>query len=963
MTVTSPAASSRAVLVSSPSPADLSASPPPEPLLVAPPTVPLLPAPREPLATRGRALSATSPQNASPRGITPGSAPRPKQSLEVERKSSLYGHHRQTSIVHGVQHSRNASLIASANTSPLSPHRPVANGGAPESAANGLKKSPSMSTLHSNNVNGAAAQVNRGFEKGAMQKRPERMHSGKVKRSHEHSRSQSKPYGQPELTTVGEYALHHLFTSFIAAADDRIERCIPRPGTAEPRIETICGPGADSTFDQLIRSLGHINRHKPKSLIDSVIHWRKKKADIANQMFSELQQLREANMITQRGITQGSFPSAQLANGQDMSIKEQDVSAADRRSTISIYILCRVLIEIIGQTTLKALNGPDGSLNTADRLGEVIYGQLQGADPDLLVMSPIIHANWEIRGQLLGVMSGVRFEEVAGRFVSDLVKAQQKLSVKGLADPKLATRTALLVDSMRWLKVRSTPEAVWLHACDTMLRLARFFNEVHGRVMKHAYAELFEHLLLPIAATATSELDIPKWKDVLNIIQPKLTQMLSKADHWPYVYPLQAVILCVSPAEQFLSQWLPLITSVQPKARERAGRSHYLKAVCRLVWRYLYQSSDSPSAVAKKLDEVVRLVFQGGKRVLISTDPVIADPLIQLIRIIGYKYQDICFRTIVFPLMEAELFGGSDRDLRIESLDPEKTVIAIRAFLAIMSDLEKGEPPPFPTSFECDALTDPASRSPMTHRRTRSQGFAVSAGRTERLSRPVMTTNLSEATKEYYVKFCKILGQLTIICDNTFGGQAVLDEKLASHTPKTPMAEAFTFSKRDDYANPTDVRQHYYDLLHVAVEALPRCLSPHLQISSLVNLLCTGTAHVQSHIASSSAQSLKSIARQSHAQQVTIGFARFIFKFDDRYSTVSDGSLLGPGHIESTLKLYVELLQIWIDDIQGRTRKAKAEPAEEDDPFARRLPLDLSSMLAHVDEVESHGLFFLCSPS
>jgi hypothetical protein len=762
---------------------------------------------------------------------------------------------------------------------------------------------------------------------------------------------------------VGEYALHHLFTSFIAEADAKIERCMQNPGELEPRVEAICGPGADPSFDQLISSLGHINRHKPNSLIDSVIHWRKKKADAANNLYNDLRSMKENAVIVQRAIVNSGYTAPMSPpSGHDIMVMEQKVALADRRSTVSIYILCRVLIEIIGQTTLRALNGPDNTYNTAGRLEDVIYGQLQSAEPELLATSPVIKANWVIRGQLLGVMSGVRFEEVVERFLKDLHIAHKRLSVKGIADPRLAAKTALLVQSMRWLRVKSSPPEAWDKSCDMLQLLAKFFAEVHGRTMKHAYAELFEHLFLPVAATATTELNFPKWKEVVGIIQPKITQMLSKADHWPYIYPLQAVLLCASPAEQFANQWLSLATTFQPKARDRAGRSHALKAICRLTWRYLYRSADSNNAMTRKLEEIVKLVFQGGRRVLISTDPMIADPLIQLIRIIGFKHQDFCFRTIVFPLMNAELFQGPEKDLKIENLDPEKTVIAIRAFLAIMADLEKGEVPPFPIRFECDSLVDPSPRSPVTHRRTRSQGFAVSAGRTERLSRPVTTTNLNEVAREYYVKFCKMLGQLTIICDNTFGGQAVLDEKFSSHTPKTPMAEAFTFNKRDDLMNPTDVRQHYYDLLHVAVEALPRCLSPHLPINSLVNLLCTGTAHVQSHIATSSAQSLKSIARQSHAQQVTIGFARFIFNFDDRYSTVSDGSLLGPGHIENTLKLYVELLQIWIDDIQQRTRKAVPEPADEEEG-SRPLPLDLSGILAHVDEVESHGLFFLCSPS
>ncbi|KAK3716197.1 Cell morphogenesis protein PAG1 [Vermiconidia calcicola] len=966
MTVPSPS-DGRATTSSSLNNASSSASP--EPLLVAPPI-----ASREPSSTRGRALSATSPRNAPPRQVTPASQGRAKQSFEIpslERKASqIYGHHRQTSIVHGVQHSRNPSLLSTTNTSPLSPQKIMAHSAGPDgptyTSVPSLKKSPSMSVLHSSTPNASSLSVNRSFEANTSQRRPERMHSGRVKRGHEHQRSQSRTQVQQghELKTVGEYALHHLFTSFIAEADERIERCISKTGQQEPKVESICGPGADPAFDQLISSLGHINRHKPNWLIDIVILWRKKKADIANAKLAELLSVQEALKLTQRnGLDSTVSAPISPPGGQDVVLMEHGVATAERRSGVSIYILCRVLIEILGQTTLKALNGPENvNKATAARLEDVIYGQLHSADVESISSSPLRRANWVIRGQLLGVMSGLRFEEVADRFIVDLEKAQKKLSIKGLSDPKLASKTALLVQSMRWLRVRSYPEDAWEHSCDMLQLLAKFFAEVHGRPMKHAYAELFEQLLLPVAATATSELNMPKWKDVLTIIQPKLSQMLPKADHWPHVFPLQAVLLCVSPTEQFANQWLPLVSSFQPRARDRAGRSHALKAICRLVWRYLYRHTESQNTVAKKLDEVVKLVFQGGKRVLISTDPVIADPLIQLIRIIGYKHQDLCFRTIIFPLMNSEQLLETPPQLKIESLDPEKTVIAIRAFLAIMTDLENGEPPPFPTSFECDALMDPASRSPVTHRRTKSQGFAVSAGRTERLSRPVTTENFNDVAKEYYTKFCRILGNLTIICDNTFGGQAVLDEKLSTHTPKTPMAEAFTFNKRDDLMNPTDVRQHYYDLLHVAVEALPRCLSREIQINPLVNLLCTGTAHVESHIASSSTQSLKSIARQSYAQQVTIGFARFIFNFDDRYATVSDGSLLGPGHIESTLKLYVELLRIWIEDTERRTRKAVADPTDEDHSKPH-LPLDLSSVLAHVDEVESHGLFFLCSPS
>ncbi|KAK5165119.1 Cell morphogenesis protein PAG1 [Saxophila tyrrhenica] len=939
-----------------------SSSPSPERSTGAPSTS-YHPASREPSSTRGRALSAASPHNASPRTITPAPQVRANQSIELERKpSASYGHHRQTSIVHGVQHSRNPSLLSTTNVTPLSPQKAMAKSAGPDGpthgAVPGLKKSPSMSTLHSSKPNGSSMNVNGSFERAESQRRADRMHSQRSKRDYEHQRSHSRMQapGVPEMRTVGELALHHMFTAFIAEAEERIERCLPKPGRVDTSIENICGPGADPAFDQLLASLGHVSRRDPSSLISSVVNWRKEKRDVMNKL-AEANVMRESTNPTQRPTNGSMSVPISPPVPQDVDKIEYTAAVAERRSLTSIYILCRVLIAVLGQTTLKDLNRRD---NTAARLEEVIYGQLQLADPEQQMSSMYKRANWTIRGQVVGVMSGLRFKEVAHRYLADLDKAHKRLSIKGLNDTRLAAKTALLVQSMRWLKVQTFPEEAWLNSCEMLHTLARYFTEVHGRVMKYAYAQLFEALLLPIAGTATSELNVRTWRDVLNIVQPRVSQMLPKADHWPHVFPLQAVLLCVSPADQFATQWLPLVASFQPKARDRSARSHALKAICRLVWRYLYRHNESHNAIAKKLDEVIKLVFQGGKRVLISTDPIIADPLIQLIRIIGFKHQDLCFRSIIFPLMNSEQL--MDSQLKIENLDPEKTVIAIRAFLAIMSDLEKGEPPAFPQSFECDALLDPSSRSPITHRRTKSQGFAVSAGRTERLSRPVMTENFNEVSREYYATFCKILGNLTIICDNTFGGQAVLDEKLATHTPKTPMAEAFTFNRRDELSNPTDLRQNHYDLLSVAVEALPRCFSSQIQINPLVNLLCTGTAHVQSHIASSSAQSLKSIARQSHAQPVTIGFARFIFNFDDRYGTVSDGSLLGPGHIENTLQLYVELLQIWIEEIEDRTRKVASEPSSEEQS-TRHLPLDLSSILAHVDEVESHGLFFLCSPS
>jgi hypothetical protein len=664
--------------------------------------------------------------------------------------------------------------------------------------------------------------------------------------------------------------------------------------------------------------------------------------------------------------TDGHSAQPLLTGPEHISSLQQTVTHAEQRSTVSTYILCRVLIEIISQTQLFYL-----TTDMAERLLSLFYGQLNTVDPDQVEESPLNHANWVVYSQLLGVLSGLIFDSVQEKFIADLKIVDSQSTFKGQYNRDVELKGALLVRGMRYLRVSTVPGDEWDSTCDFMLSAAKLFANSHGQTIKYAYCQVLREFLLRIASTATSVLCMPKWKHVAEVLKARCALLLSKPKHWNEAFPLMSAILCVSPTDIFTAQWSALALSIQPRLKERATRAIALRGICQLVWTYVYRtSSDPPSVAIRRLEDIIRMVFQPGRRSYLSTEPAIAEPLIQLTRIIGFKYQDLCFRGIIFPLLNSEMFF-SGRDLRVENLEPDRMVIGIRSFLALMADLEgddtkepksKGPTcPPFPNFSESDPNVH-SPTLPLKPRPLPNTSIKSSLVKEERLSRPVNFKDFAEVAKEYYVRFCKILGEITIICDNAFGGQAVLDEKFALQTPKTPMSEAFSFNRREDHQASTDPRQGFYDLLHVAVQALPRCLSPHIPFNSLINLLCTGTAHVQSHIAASSAQSLKSIARQSHAQQVTIGFARFIFNFDDRYATMSDGGMLGAGHIESTLKLYVELLEIWIEEIKKKTRKAALD-TPDDGTGNRGAQLDLSSVWAHVDEVESHGLFFLCSPS
>ena len=624
-----------------------------------------------------------------------------------------------------------------------------------------------------------------------------------------------------------------------------------------------------------------------------------------------------------------------------MPVRQEDVTMAERRATVSVYLVCRILIEIFNQSTMQYLTA-----ELAKRLEDIVFLQLKQVDPDQITMSTLRMANWRIYGQLLGIMSEHNFSGISNRFLTELADVKE-----------LETKAELLVFGMRHLHIKTRPDDSWFKSCEFLYSLARMFVESHSQRFKQACCQVMEGFVLPVAANCDCDLSSPRWRDFLDLMLARLASLLPKPRAWSTSFPLYVLLLCASPKEQFLNQWMSLINGLAQKLKDRPTRGIALQGICRLLWTFLYRYCDPMANPIRKIEEIIRIVLPGGRKTYLTTEPAFAEPITQLVRMIGYKHPELCFRTIIFPLVNSDLFV-SGKELKIEQLEPEKIVIGIKSFLAIMADLdnETKQPPPFPQAFP--SMADQIFSSPYPSQNAQQP----LRPRQPASCRPVNPSKLDSNIRKSYHRFCEILGKITLLCDNTFGGQAALDEKFGGVTPKTPITEHFSFGRRgDDHVNALDQKQAFYDLLHVAVQALPRCLSDHIPFNSLINLLCTGTAHVRSNIAISSAESLKSIAHQSHAQQVAIGFARFIFNFDARYSTMSDEGMLGPGHIESTLTLYVELIQIWIEEIKRKSKDATADSA--DGGGSRGLQLDLSSVLAYVDEIESHGLFFLCSQS
>jgi hypothetical protein len=62
--------------------------------------------------------------------------------------------------------------------------------------------------------------------------------------------------------------------------------------------------------------------------------------------------------------------------------------------------------------------------------------------------------------------------------------------------------------------------------------LAKFFSNAHSFKVKHAYAQLFVELLLPLAPNATVEVNYPGWTDAMEMLLPRAFKMATKPKYW-----------------------------------------------------------------------------------------------------------------------------------------------------------------------------------------------------------------------------------------------------------------------------------------------------------------------------------------------------------------------------------------------------------------------------------------------
>ena len=546
-----------------------------------------------------------------------------------------------------------------------------------------------------------------------------------------------------ERKNPSEYALHILFTKFVRQAEEKLTLCSEYPFDIEPPINNILSEGIDPNFDKIIESLGHISRKNPKPVIDAMMFWRKTKSEISNsisQDFENKLKLLEKEMsingnntssssstvipnsssinskpyptksnslrkvstsgslsIPKRVVSLKSSPQVKSSNDTTKLIELQNIVEqkriemlqANRKSLISIYILCRVLIEIVKQSP----HNFDEYMNT--KLEEIVFAQLKITDPLSISSSIIKSSNWNSFAKILGCMSEYHFLSVSDRFIAELEKFPKIIPIED--EPYVH----LLVLGMRYLKLKHYPIENFEQSVDFIKSVSKFFARTENVPIRMAYADVTTQLLLSLADVVTVEINHPTWVEAMEILYKCAKTLILNTKCWSVGFTLGVSILCVSPSQLFTERWMKLLTSNidKIKTKDITERAIYALGLSRLVWVYLYRSTETLNNTIRTLTSLLRLYLNPKKKEnWLTTDFSLINPLSDSLVFIGYLYPEFLMENAMLPLLK-QSFNGVNLDIT----NYDKLLLAVTTYRKLLITDKK---PSFPDDTAKEYLTD-----------------------------------------------------------------------------------------------------------------------------------------------------------------------------------------------------------------------------------------------------------------
>ncbi|PRT56190.1 Cell morphogenesis protein PAG1 [Wickerhamiella sorbophila] len=667
-----------------------------------------------------------------------------------------------------------------------------------------------------------------------------------------------------------EYALHIVFTQFVRYAERKLTMFDSLTDDSQVNLDSILGEGVDEELDRIIKSLGHISRRRPKPVIECVMYWRKSKSD-------------------QDAVARQS--------------KSPDYIQAERRSLISIYVLSRVLTEVVEQTPPEVLGN-----ELCEKLEDIVFRQLLAANPQALAKSSIRKANWISLAKLLGRMSSFRFAIVEDRFLSELEKLPK------VVDSSREQQVVFLIQAMKYLQLSIYPEDSLEESAYFLESIVKFLSKTQNAVLRDQYATVLCTMFEPIANVVTVEANHPVWETTMTALYKFALELMKKS--WDHGFELAHMVLSVAPKELFADNWLKLLESQLSKLKGKwSPRCPALYgAAARLLWVLIFRCKETLNETTKKLALINKLLFSHNRKNWSLFTPGAINASVYIIRVAFQGYQQKTIDEILFPLLVGSEANRvvANPTVSTDSIIPERALVAVRAYMAIMEDLTSAEPLPFPTisTFEKPYYFDvtKATLLPKTLKKELVESlelFGNSLGQVVR----IVEQHLQEPRAEDHVSRQNSVTQ--------FVGLTQPNRSRGSVELMAALLQSFAWFSHDGHR--------------------------------FIDVLCRNVANRSATIAHTATVSLNQIARIGDIRLVVSNFVKYMFACDSRFFT--NYEMPSSLEILPMLRVYVGLLEIWVSRLQ-RGDPGFNESSKE---------MTLNMLWPIVEEIEGNGLYFLCS--
>ncbi|CAH8433210.1 unnamed protein product, partial [Dicrocoelium dendriticum] len=223
---------------------------------------------------------------------------------------------------------------------------------------------------------------------------------------------------------------------------------------------------------------------------------------------------------------------------------------AERRDLAIDIIFCQVLLSI-----LRQLSYHPGHNEEIELVLEQSFKRFKYREDLLSQNTENVNIVADLYAEIVGLLSQTRFPLVRCRFMRCLNELRSKEN-----SPNVRQSIISLIMGMKFFRVKMHPIEDFVSCFVFLQELGQYFLEAKEPEIKHVISDLFVEILLPVAAVARQEVNIPALKQFVENLYPTSVDLVNKKKHIPALFPLVTCLLCVGTKSFFLNNWTNFLT-------------------------------------------------------------------------------------------------------------------------------------------------------------------------------------------------------------------------------------------------------------------------------------------------------------------------------------------------------------------------------------------------------------------